>query len=91
MSHVNEYAFSIFLLNKESLATSTLAPLFYCNRVIICCCKLVIRVRSCSSLVDGAYGTGAANCPIDCCYCWQDIYSGSGGNGNGNDDNDDFS
>ena len=77
---------SILLLNNKSFATSTLTLLFCYNRVTICCYRLVIRVRSCSFLVDRAYDAGAMNCPIGCYCCWWDIYSSDGSG-----DNDDSS
>ena len=80
---MNVLTFSIFLLNKGGFATSTLAPLLYCNRVATCCCRPAIKVRSCSSQV------GGEDCGIRAtgyCCCCQDMF-GSGDNDN--DDNDD--
>jgi len=74
---------SILPLNKGGLATFTLAPLFCYNRVATCCCRLAIRVRSYSSLVDGACGVGVVGCPMGYCYCWN-IHDGD-------DDGDDDS
>ena len=90
---MNVLTSSILPLNKGGFATSTLTPPFYCSKVATCCCRPVIRVRSCSSQVGGGgCGAGAVGCSAGCCCCccccW-DMY-GSSGNRDGNDD-DDFS
>ena len=80
---MNVLTSSILPLNNRSFATSTLAPLFCCNRVAICCCRPAIRVRSCFSLIDRACNIGVVDCFVDCCYyccCW-DILDGSDSNG----------
>jgi len=48
----------------------------------------VIKVRSCSSLVDGACGMEMVGCPIGCCCCW-DICDCD--DDDDDDDDDDFS
>jgi len=86
---MNALTSSIFLLNKEGFAISTLAPPFCCNKVVIYCYRPVIRVRSYSFQVEGVdCGTRVVDCFIGCycCYCDWNIYGG-GGDGNGNGDN----
>ena len=70
---MNALTSSIFLLNKGDFAISTLASLFCCNKMAICCYRLVIRVRSCSSQVEGAgCSAGVVDCSIGCCCCYYD-------------------
>ena len=80
---MNVLIFFIFPLNKEGLATFTLAPSFCYNIVVTCCCRPVIRVRSCSSQMEEAWDVRAADCSMGCCWYCQDMYTGGG---NGNDD-----
>jgi len=80
---MNVLIFFIFPLNKEGLATFTLAPSFCYNIVVTCCCRPVIRVRSCSSQMEGAWDVEAVDCSVDCCWCCQNICNSSG------DSNDD--
>jgi len=79
---MNTLTFFIFLLNRGDFATSTLAPLLCCNKVAICYCRLVIKVKSYFSQVRER-SVGAADCSIGCCCCCWDIY---GSDGNSNDD-----
>ena len=88
---MNMLIFSIFLLNKGDFATSTLAPPFCCSKMATCCCRPVIRVRSCFSQVEKVdCGAEVVGCFVGycCCCCYyQDMYgSGSNSNSNGNDD-----
>ena len=61
---------SIFPLNKGGFATSTLAPPLCCSRVATYYCRLVIKVRSCFSQVEGeGCSVGAAGYSAGC-WCW---------------------